>query len=443
MKYISFLFLLTFLFLSSASHAQLEKVIVEKYYVSDNNDSTDLTDGRMLKSGSTTYRVYIDLNSGYKLKKLYGDANHALKIASTDTFYNNIDRPTAYFGYLINKSWFPSNPLLGLDSWITLGLATKTNSGVLKSDDSDGSFIGGNNNYGGSAGIAGGLLVNTDSTAGIPLITSDGMMVNNIIYSQWADNGFKDASNIDTTVFGSVNSGSQFISNSAYLQQNTGVSGANPDSNKILIAQLTTKGTLTFELNIEVMDSSGNTINYIAKGQNSSTGDTLVSPLLTYPPLCGCTDPDYLEYNSVYACSNNDSCKTKIKFGCMDSKACNFDSEANFNIPALCCYPGYCNDRNIAVVCPGLNNGRFDISDFTIYPNPANQQINLQISANKNQNIAYRIYNSFGSCVITKNTETGSGDFNEMIDISKFESGLYLVKLITDGKQLTKTFIKQ
>ena len=63
------------------ANAQLEKVIVETYYVSDSLDATDTTGGG-LEAGSTTYRVYIDLAPNCKLQKIYGDANHALKLAS-------------------------------------------------------------------------------------------------------------------------------------------------------------------------------------------------------------------------------------------------------------------------------------------------------------------------------------------------------------------------
>jgi len=39
--------------------------------------------------------------------------------------------------------------------------------------------------------------------------------------------------------------------------------------------------------------------------------------------------------------------------------ACNYDPNANFNIPELCCYPGLCGDRDIAVVCPQLSSEVF------------------------------------------------------------------------------------
>ena len=63
------------LFAAYYATAQLEKVIIEKYYVSDANDATDV-DGGGVPVGSTTYRIYLDLKPGTVLKRIYGDANH-------------------------------------------------------------------------------------------------------------------------------------------------------------------------------------------------------------------------------------------------------------------------------------------------------------------------------------------------------------------------------
>src|SRR4051812_38004128 len=130
MKRILFYFL-SLLFFCETTKAQIEKVIVETYYVSDTLDVTDTIDGaaRALPAGSKTYRIYLDLKPGYKLVKLFGDANHALKITSTANFFNNIDRPTQYFGYLIGKQYFRPNPTLALDSWLTLGQAASIYNG--------------------------------------------------------------------------------------------------------------------------------------------------------------------------------------------------------------------------------------------------------------------------------------------------------------------------
>jgi hypothetical protein len=164
---IAFVFLFT-LFSSQVS-AQIERLIVETWYVADANDATDTTQGRALQEGMRTYRIYLDLVPGSKVKKIFGNSNHPLRFTSTTDFYNNIDRPNAYFGYLINKSWFSGNPTLALDSWLTIGLASTNYLGIPKPDDTDGSFIGGTYNNGGSAGIPGGLLVNSDPSAGLPV----------------------------------------------------------------------------------------------------------------------------------------------------------------------------------------------------------------------------------------------------------------------------------
>ena len=55
-------FILSSIFVLSgvSAFAQLERVYIEKYYVSDANDATDTTGG-ILPAGSTTYRVYVDM----------------------------------------------------------------------------------------------------------------------------------------------------------------------------------------------------------------------------------------------------------------------------------------------------------------------------------------------------------------------------------------------
>jgi hypothetical protein len=422
--------------------AQVNNVIIETYYVSDANDATDTTGGRSIAEGSKTYRIYVEIEPGSRIKKLYGDATHTLKIGSTSDFYNNIDRPSVYFGYQMNKSWFPSNPTIALDSWLTLGLATTTKYGILKSADTDGSFIGGTNNYGGTAGIIGGILNNDDSSAGIPLLTSDGLESSTTTFGTWSDDGFRDniTGGIDTTVFGSQTIGSQFIANAAYLQQNNGVVSVPADSNKVLIAQLTTTGEISFELNIVMMEPDGPSfkeVKYVAKlAEGESNSDTLkVSPSLTYPQACGCRDPHYLEYSATYACDNPSACVTPVIFGCMDAMACNYDPNANYNVQDLCCYPGLCGDRDIAVVCPQLSTYQ-----FKLYPNPAKDEVSIDFITESDKHVKYEIYNSFGRMISEQQINSSSGIYN--IDLSGFNSGLYMLRLYRDETSESKTFLK-
>ncbi len=465
MKKLLTLLLLSILVFPKGMDGQIRDVIVEKYYISDSLDATDSTNWQndptyatpFLQRGSITYRVYVQLDSGYKLRKVYGTECHPLKIASTGIFYNNIDRPDEYFGYLIKKQYFPSNPLLALDSWLTLGLCAKTNTvnyaGVLKRDDYNGSLIGGLLNNGGTAGIASGLLINNDTAAHIPVDTADGMVPAQEPYTVWSDAGFNDSglptTGNDTTVFGSVNVGSLFYNTAAYLKQNGGVSGDSATGHKVLVGQFTTLGELSFELNVEVMDSTGgihngDLLNFVATAGNCDTVgvDTTVLGMLKYPrdiPVCGCGNTNYLEYNPNAPCYvDSIYCIHTIVFGCMDTLACNYDPSANFNIQSLCCYPGRCNDRDISLVCPGITSE----TGFRLFPNPAVDIVNLEISAGVNQEVKYTIYDSFGTVVEDRDLGIRSGTITQVVDVSSYQVGLYLVRVYTGGSVQSKTFMK-
>ena len=441
------LLLLPLLTFSIAAKAQIRNIFVETYYVSDSLDATDTINGseRALPRGSKTYRVYVQLDRGYKLKKIYGTTCNPMMIKSTTDFFNNIDRPTAYFGYQLSKSWFTGNPTLALDSWLTLGLAAKGTgstkyAGVLKPDDTDGSIIGGTFNTGGTAGIPGGMLVNNDPAAGIPVTSADGMMTDTRTYTTWLDNGFRDASGVtDTSIFGSVHNGPQFISNVAFLQQNSGVKGDSLSGNKILVAQLTTTGELSFQFNVELIDSVGHTLNFIPESSCSTlTHDTAVSGFLKYPAACGCQDPNFLEYSANYSCSNIDSCHTRIVFGCMDTLACNYDPRANYHIQYLCCYPGLCADRDISAVCPQIaGNG-----GFQLFPNPASEHVTLQFSAGDSNPVKYDIYDAYGIIVAEKDFGVISGSIAEEVNIADLRPGIYLARIFIGNTAQSKTFMK-
>ncbi len=435
----------SFLFFCNILNAQIEKVIVETYYVSDTLDVTDTIDGsaRALPVGSKTYRIYVDLKSGYKIVKMFGNANHALRFSSTANFFNNIDRPTEYFGYLIGKQYFRNNPTLALDSWLTLGNASTIYSGVLKTQDTDGSVINPTHltSWGGTSGITGGLLVNTDPSAGIPITTEDGFLPAVTYTNSFNDNGFRNTSG-DTTVFGPTKIGSEFKSYNSYLQQTSGVEGIISDSNQVLIAQLTTKGTLSFELNLELIDSNMNHLFYVA--QNNSVDNYVLNPFLTYPPSCGCRDIRYLEYDPSFACGDSTYCSTLKVYGCTDTAACNFDASANVLLSNFCCYPGYCNDRDLALVCPGLHPRFLPIAIKTdLYPNPVQDYLTLElISSPEYKPISYKIYDAFDRVVVEKDLGIIPGNTIIQADVIDLPQGFYLFKVSVEGVPSVKKFIK-
>jgi hypothetical protein len=421
----SILILIIILLSSVVAKAQLEGLFVETYYVSDSLDATD-TIGGPLQEGESTYRVFLDLAPGSKVISIFGDATHPFEIASTRRFFNNSAGVT--FGYLIPKVDYELNTV-ALDSYITIGQngsqGLRKFYGLPKSQDDDGSFIGGENNDGGSELIDGGLLVNDDVAAGIPLTIADGMDTLNLSIPQWDSNGIVDFSTgEDATIF-SVNATDSIFTSTQCELKCEGVYGVVPDSNFVLIAQLTTPGELSLRLNAKIINAVGDTITYVGTNVVNQP-NTLFAPYLVYPQVCGCIDPYYIEFNPDFACSLDGACQTPVVYGCTDTLACNYDTAANFHVENLCCYPGFCQERDIEEVCPQLKGETFD---FKVFPNPVVEQTFVQVISGVTSDITIQVMDYNGVVVFTESVSQAPLNYSTQINFSDKPSGIYLVRV--------------
>ena len=439
-----FLSILLCLHIPLCIFSQIEGHIIEKYYFSDSYDETNDIGG-VLPAGSYTYRVYLDLKTGSKLKRIFGEVNHPLIIKSDSIFWNNsADGET--FAFNISKTRYYENTV-ALDSWLTLGQTSRSSTstifGILKSDDTDGSFIGGINNDGGSAALSGGLLRNESQEVNIPLTKSDGMTTMLVIPNLWAYYGFIDPiTGEDTTIFGSGTSKNILYSDNISLQ-NSGVTGVNPELNQILVGQFTVLSEqLELELNVELIEPDGigsKVVKYLARDVNL-TKDEIHSPFLKYPYECGCQDPNYLEARKKYACENKDSCKTLIVFGCTDTIACNYNANANYHLQSLCCYIGLCNDLDLNVVCPNLSiRDRKALLKVNLYPSIVFDQINVEAYSPFNEELSFQIIDIKGKLM---RSGLFGNEKEKQILLNDLPSGMYLLRMFTNDFSLNRKFIK-
>ena len=220
--------------LGTAIHAQdgLEKIIVEKYYIATKADS----DGSLgtLPVGSVTYRVYADMLPGYKFQALYGNSDHALKVNTSTTFFNNEDRGATTANAIASAQL--KNNTVALDSWFSVGASAAGQFGVLKSEDN------------GAANLItlNSLLKNNISKLGIPLTTQDGNQA-----------GTPEAVTLvglttELDVFDAVSqAGNSFVTSDGAISALNGATGPNAE-NRILLGQFTTDGVFSFEFNIQI-----------------------------------------------------------------------------------------------------------------------------------------------------------------------------------------------
>ncbi|HQW22428.1 MAG TPA: T9SS type A sorting domain-containing protein [Bacteroidia bacterium] len=261
---------LLLLLLSHSARSQngLESVIVERYYVSDANDATMNSTGGILPVGSVTYRVFVDLLPGYKFQAAYGVPDHELRIETTTLFFNNEDRGATAPTYTKNQA---SQNTVMLDSWLSVGAACSGNFGVMKSLDD------GLNNVTNSDGV----LQNSDITAGIPLTTQDGLIAGTpeavTAVGITTEMAMFDAQNDGTN-------GPLFSTFNGSWASLNGSIGPDTADNKILIAQMTTNGDFSFELNIQIGTPSGGVENYVAR---NPIGAEILEPTLIYSAING------------------------------------------------------------------------------------------------------------------------------------------------------------
>ena len=261
---------LSFLFTEFALYAQngLENIIVEKYYISDANDTSVNADGGVLPIGSVTYRIYADMLPGYKFQAAYGvdmvplggapsPGDHELRIATSTLFFNNEDRGSTAPTFSKNQA---QNNTVMLDSWLSAGAACTGNFGIMKDLD-DGMNNAMNND---------GVLQNNDPAAGIPLTVQDGFIS---VTGRTPETMTPVGITTEIAMFDSQNDGTNgpvFSTWNGSWASLNGSMGPDTVDNKVLIAQITTDGIFSFELNIQVGTPSGGVENYVAQNPDSN-----------------------------------------------------------------------------------------------------------------------------------------------------------------------------
>lgn len=93
---------------------------------------------------------------------------------------------------------------------------------------------------------------------------------------------------------------------------------------------------------------------------------------------------------------------------------------------------------NITASTTLSTNDVFDSNDFSISPNPATSRLNVYLPQNANTAII-SVYDVLGKRVYTNQIDA----LNTSVDVSKWNTGVYLVRVSTDNTTQTKRFVKQ
>ncbi|MGR6087836.1 MAG: hypothetical protein ACU4F9_06665 [Arcticibacter sp.] len=245
----------------------MKALVVERYYVSDTLDSS-VSLIPNLPAGSVTYRIFVDMQKGYRFQAVFGSKGHPMRIATSTSFYNHPVHGNN-LGNLIYDASLPSSTVM-LDSWISVGAASTVHLGVMKADDDTVGNIA-------NKRLA---LSNADVSAGIPLTEKDGLKRIRL----GSEMPRVTALNIDTLLYelknpASIPSGYVFETENGSWACIGGSANESDKSNRVLIGQFTTSGDFTFSLNLQLGKPGGGYEQYVAE---KPFGGQMTSPSLKF-----------------------------------------------------------------------------------------------------------------------------------------------------------------
>ena len=87
-----------------------------------------------------------------------------------------------------------------------------------------------------------------------------------------------------------------------------------------------------------------------------------------------------------------------------------------------------------------LSSESFGLENFILYPNPNNGNFNIQFTSNSGNEIKVGVHDMRGREIFTK-SYTNNGLFNENLQLSGVQAGIYLVTIQDGSSEVTKKIV--
>ncbi|RAR72630.1 zinc-dependent metalloprotease [Flavobacterium aciduliphilum] len=97
------------------------------------------------------------------------------------------------------------------------------------------------------------------------------------------------------------------------------------------------------------------------------------------------------------------------------------------------------NSKNFTVT-PALANETFEFTNFSLYPNPSHGSFNVKFDSTSEKDITVSIFDIRGREVFNKSYQN-NGVFDQDINLSQVESGVYMVNIVDGGKKMVKKLV--
>ena len=89
------------------------------------------------------------------------------------------------------------------------------------------------------------------------------------------------------------------------------------------------------------------------------------------------------------------------------------------------------------------NNEIENAQRFSIYPNPANDEVSIELSGYKNQSIHIQLLDLNGKVLKTENIEHHFDTSVHLFALPELAAGMYIIKVQSENKVRTRTLVIQ
>ncbi|MGM0478221.1 MAG: zinc-dependent metalloprotease [Bacteroidota bacterium] len=111
------------------------------------------------------------------------------------------------------------------------------------------------------------------------------------------------------------------------------------------------------------------------------------------------------------------------------------DNGNNFFLDNINIYPGSSDDEALSIDEQGAFNG------FKVFPNPAQDEANVEFAVTDSKNTRVTVMNTIGQEVISTDVQAQPGKNRVVLSTRNLESGVYFVKVGSEGAQQTERLI--
>lgn len=256
MKYLFTAFLVP-CFLLTLAQPGLQSIYVETYYVCSPDDGKGQISSGPIDKGSVVYRIYADLEPGYRFQAAFGSPDHALEITSDKPFFNHNHSGSVQPNIIPERDLAKNITLL--DSWLSVGAATENHLGIPRKYD----MVVQDSHLRFQSGFLTNVVKTDEKDTGpltLPLSQCDGLVRSQVVPPPT----FYMTDSVTWALSSVTRSNRVYIDNGAWACMGKGSVGADSTSgNHVLIAQLTTAGILQYKLNIMIGTPEGKSLRYV------------------------------------------------------------------------------------------------------------------------------------------------------------------------------------